>query len=161
MENQFQSSIPEKLGFFEHYIESGSEAVRNLEISQILRNRSLPNAESQNIPILGISAPLAISGLVGFALLIWFINSFMCICNPNEILVLSGRKYKNKDGQEVGYRVIFGGRTIRIPILETIKKMDLRTMAVPIEIQNAYSKGGTPLQTVSYTHLTLPTTSRV
>ena len=145
MENQFQSSIPEKPGF----LETRSQVARNpvsMEIAQIPKNRSLGNAQSQNIPLLGISAPLAISGLVGLALLIWFINSFMCICNPNEILVLSGRKYKNKDGQEVGYRVIFGGRTIRIPILETIKKMDLRTMAVPIEIQNAYSKGGTPLQ---------------
>ncbi len=73
-------------------------------------------------------------------------NNILCICNPNEILVLSGRKYKTKDGQELGYRVIFGGRTIRIPILETIKRMDLRTMAVPIEISNAYAKGGTPLQ---------------
>jgi flotillin len=32
-----------------------------------------------------------------------------------------------------------------IPILETVKTMDLRTMPVRVEIKNAYSKGGTPL----------------
>ncbi|MDY7012466.1 MAG: SPFH domain-containing protein, partial [Cyanobacteriota bacterium] len=40
---------------------------------------------------------------------------------------------------------IFGGRAIRIPIVETIKKMDLTIMPVPVEVSNAYSKGGTPL----------------
>lgn len=149
MENQFQYSIPEKPGFLDKYLDSELPVARNpvsVEIAQVPTNRSLGDTQQQNLALFGISLPLALSGLVGLALLIWFINSFMCICNPNEILVLSGRKHKNKDGQEVGYRVIFGGRTIRIPILETIKRMDLRTMPVPIEIHNAYSQGGTPLQ---------------
>jgi flotillin len=81
----------------------------------------------------------------GLVLLIWFVNSFMQICNPNEIMILSGRKHRTKDGHEVGYRVIFGGRTIVIPILETVERMDLTTMPVPVEVKNAYSKGGTPL----------------
>ncbi|NER26301.1 MAG: flotillin family protein, partial [Symploca sp. SIO1C4] len=36
-------------------------------------------------------------------------------------------------------------RTICIPILEQIKQMDLTTMPVPVEVHNAYAKGGTPL----------------
>jgi flotillin len=67
------------------------------------------------------------------------------ICDPNKILIISGRKYRRPDGQTMGYRVIYGGRTFRIPILETVKTMDLTTMPVPIEVTNAYSKGGTPL----------------
>lgn len=74
-----------------------------------------------------------------------FLKSFLKICNPNEILVLSGRKHRTKDGKEVGYRVVFGGRAIVIPILETVKRMDLTTMPVPVEVTNAYAKGGTPL----------------
>lgn len=85
---------------------------------------------------------LAIFGLLVF---IWFINVLLQICKPNEILILSGRKHRTKDGRAVGYRVIFGGRAICIPILETVKTMDLRTMPVPVEVKNAYSKGGTPL----------------
>ena len=73
--------------------------------------------------------PLALM-IFGAILAIWFLNSFLKICNPNEILILSGRKHRTKSGQEVGYRVIFGGRVIVIPILETVKRMDLTTMPV-------------------------------
>lgn len=93
---------------------------------------------SAALPIIGFS-------ILGTILFIWFVKSFMYICNPNEILVLSGRKHRTQEGQEVGYRVIFGGRTVVIPILETVKNMDLTTMPVPVEVRNAYSKGGIPL----------------
>lgn len=135
MENQLKSSFKQE--------------VVAIEVAQVPANRSIGaigESQSQNMTLMGMSLPLTVGGFLALALLMWFINNFLCICNPNEILVLSGRKHKTKDGQEVGYRVIFGGRTIRIPILETIKRMDLRTMAVPIEISNAYAKGGTPLQ---------------
>lgn len=102
---------------------------------------STPETSSSSfglIPLLGLS-------VVGAVLLIWFVKSFMQICNPNEILVLSGRKHRMQDGQMLGYRVIFGGRTIVIPILETVKRMDLTTMPVPVEVRNAYSRGGIPL----------------
>jgi flotillin len=89
--------------------------------------------------------PIALS-LFGVVFAIWFVNNFLHICNPNEILVLSGRKHRTREGQEVGYRVIFGGRAIAIPILETVRRMNMTTMPVPVEVKNAYSKGGTPLQ---------------
>lgn len=88
--------------------------------------------------------PIALT-IFGVVAVLWFVNSFMSICKPNEILILSGRKRETKEGQSVGYRLIFGGRSIRIPILETIKRMDMTTMPVPVEVTNAYSKGGTPL----------------
>ncbi len=88
--------------------------------------------------------PIALT-IFAVIVVIWFLKSFLRICNPNEILILSGRKHKRKDGQEVGYRVIFGGRVISIPIIETVKRMDVTTMPVPVEVKNAYSKGGTPL----------------
>lgn len=136
MASQFKSS----------FSPSFSQEARAIEVAQVTTNRSFGENPTPSMNLMGISLPWVVGGFLALSLLIWLINNFLCICNPNEILVLSGRKYKTKDGQEVGYRVIFGGRTIRIPILETIKRMDLRTMAVPIEISNAYSKGGTPLQ---------------
>lgn len=78
-------------------------------------------------------------------IIIWGVNTLIQICDPNKILVISGRKYRRQDGQVLGYRVIYGGRALRIPILETVKTMDLTTMPVPIEVTNAYSKGGIPL----------------
>ena len=88
--------------------------------------------------------PIAL-GIFAAIILVWFINSFLCICKPNEVVVLSGRKRRTKSGQEIGYRVITGGRSIRIPILETIKRIDVTTMPVPVKVTNAYAKGGTPL----------------
>ncbi|MDX2228666.1 MAG: SPFH domain-containing protein [Leptolyngbyaceae cyanobacterium bins.349] len=114
-----------------------------VEIAQADSNTNPQTSEASSsfatlLPILGIS-------VLGAILFVWFVKSFMQICNPNEILVLSGRKQRMQDGQEVGYRVIFGGRTIVIPILETVKRMDLTTMPVPVEVRNAYSRGGIPL----------------
>ncbi|NJM95107.1 MAG: flotillin family protein, partial [Acaryochloridaceae cyanobacterium CSU_5_19] len=90
------------------------------------------------------TVPIALSIFV-VILAVWCLKSLLRICNPNEILILSGRKHRTKDGQTVGYRVIFGGRVISIPILETVKVMDMTTMPVPVEVKNAYSRGGTPL----------------
>ncbi len=97
-----------------------------------------------NIGGVALSSSLVLAG-VGTFIGYWFLKSFLCICRPNEVLVISGRKSKTADGQEVGYRVLAGGRAIRIPILETIERMNVNTMPVQVEIQNAYAKGGTPL----------------
>ncbi len=83
--------------------------------------------------------------MVGVILLIQFLRTFLVICNPNEILILSGLKRRDSSGKTHGYRVVTGGRVLRIPILETVKRMDLTTMPVPVEVKNAYSSGGTPL----------------
>ncbi|WP_010477167.1 flotillin family protein [Acaryochloris sp. CCMEE 5410] len=99
------------------------------------------NQEEAGIPA---AVPIAVS-IFGVILVVWFLKNFLRICNPNEILILSGRKHRTKDGQTVGYRVIFGGRVISIPILESVKIMDMTTMPVPVEVKNAYSRGGTPL----------------
>ena len=36
------------------------------------------------------SLPIAL-GIFGTLMLIWFLNSFLCICKPNEVVVLSGK----------------------------------------------------------------------
>ncbi|UBF27212.1 flotillin family protein [Kovacikia minuta CCNUW1] len=118
---------------------------RTIQVAQVDANPTASYHREGEVSLASISAfPIALS-LFGVILFIWFVKNFMQICNPNEILILSGRKHRTKEGEEVGYRVIFGGRVIAIPILETVKRMDLTTMPVPVEVKNAYSKGGTPL----------------
>lgn len=120
---------------------NSNQEIKTIEIAQGVPNNL--NTANQNVNFAG--AVVIAGSIFATLILIWFLNTFLQICKPNQILILSGRKRKGKDGQEVGYRVIFGGRTICIPILETVKTMDLRTMPVPVEVRNAYSKGGTPL----------------
>ena len=68
------------------------------------------------------------------------------ICRPNEMLVVTGSK-SNQGSQGVkGYRVVAnGGCTFVKPILETARRMDVTLLPVLVEVNNAYSKGGTPL----------------
>ncbi len=82
--------------------------------------------------------------LIGFALLV--LSRFLCICGPNEVLVISGRKHRLPDGTTVGYKVLHGGRSFRFPVLETVSRMDMRLIPVMVEVQNSYSKGGIPLE---------------
>ncbi|HWO09151.1 MAG TPA: SPFH domain-containing protein [Polyangiaceae bacterium] len=88
-------------------------------------------------------AALLVVALVWVALLL--LNQLLCICGPNEILVISGRSHVLADGSSVGYNVLHGGRGIRIPILEEVNRMDTRIVPVMVEVKNAYSKGGIPL----------------
>ncbi len=89
------------------------------------------------LPIVGV----VITG----AIATWFLKAFLCICKPNEIVVLAGRKHRTSSGREVGYRVLTGGRALRIPVLETVQRMDATTIPIRIEVRKAYAKGGTPL----------------
>ena len=68
------------------------------------------------------------------------------ICRPNEMLVVTGSK-SNQGNQGIkGYRVVAnGGCTFVKPILETARRMDVTLLPVLVEVSNAYSKGGTPL----------------
>jgi flotillin len=67
------------------------------------------------------------------------------ICRPNEILIFSGRKHRLPDGTVVGYKVVRRGWAVRIPLLQTISRMDMRLFMVEVSVANAYSKGGIPL----------------
>jgi flotillin len=93
-------------------------------------------------PWLPLAALLVV---IGFWLVLLLLNQLLCICGPNEILVISGRRHVLTDGSSVGYQVLHGGRGIRIPILEEINRMDTRIIPVMVEVKNAYSKGGIPL----------------
>jgi flotillin len=85
--------------------------------------------------------------LVVFALLfiIMIISSLIIICPPNRVAVISGRQRTLSDGRTVGYRILKGGRTLRIPILEKVAWMDLNTIPLEVSVTNAYSKGTIPL----------------
>ncbi len=73
------------------------------------------------------------------------VRTFIVICPPNQIAVITGRTRQTADGGTVGYRVLRGGRTYRMPMLEQVEFMDLNTIAIDVSVANAYSKGAIPL----------------
>ena len=67
-------------------------------------------------------------------------QNLIYVCGPNEVLIFSGGRHQSR-----GYRVIKGGRGMRIPLLETVDRLDLSNMIIEVAVSNAYAKGGIPL----------------
>src|SRR5262245_36736287 len=105
--------------------------------------------------IAGIAAGLAV-----LLLLLVIYRYLLRICRPNEILIFSGRKHKTADGRTVGYRVVFGGRGVRVPVVETVDRMDVSLISVPIAVQGAYSEGGIPLNVHAIANIKVSTDRR-
>ena len=83
--------------------------------------------------------------IAGIFTVLGIIRANLKICQPNEVLIFSGRKRHLKDGTRVGYRVIQGGRGFRIPLIEKVDRLHLNTIPIDLTVTNAYSKGGIPL----------------
>jgi len=109
-------------------------------------------------PWLPLAAVVAVV-LIWLALAV--VNHLLTICGPNEILVISGRRHALPDGSTVGYKVLHGGRGLRIPILEEINRMDTRLIPVTVEVKNAYSRGGIPLVVHAVANVKIATDPRL
>lgn len=88
---------------------------------------------------------------LGFALFFLFLvnvaKNLRLVARPNESLIFSGKKYTAEDGITRGYRVVMHGQSAwRVPILETVDRMDMRLIPTHVVVHNAYSKGNIPLQ---------------
>ncbi|MEI8259485.1 MAG: flotillin family protein, partial [Deltaproteobacteria bacterium] len=44
------------------------------------------------------------------------------VCSPSEVLIFSGRRATTPDGKIVGFRVVRGGRAMRIPLIEVVDR---------------------------------------
>lgn len=88
---------------------------------------------------------VALGVVLAFAAIVWILTKFLYVCKPNEILIFAGRKHTLRDGSTVGYRILHGGRAVRVPLLETVARMDMRLIPVEVGVQGAYSRGGIPL----------------
>ncbi len=82
---------------------------------------------------------------VAVIFLIMILSSLIIICPPNRVAVISGRSRTMSDGRTVGYRILKGGRTVRIPLIEKVSWMDLNTIPLEVSVTNAYSRGTIPL----------------
>lgn len=93
------------------------------------------------LPIIGI--PLIIFAV--FLGVIGVIKACLIIVPPNMVAIITGPNRTTDSGASIGYRVVRGGRAIRIPLLETVSYMDLRTFSIPVNVANTFAKGGIPI----------------
>lgn len=92
------------------------------------------------------AAFVVIAIVLGMSAMAVFIiaKRLLYICGPNEVLVFSGA-VRDMEGRRVGYRAIKGGRSWRVPFLESVDRIDLTNMIIDVSVTNAYSRGGIPL----------------
>ncbi len=85
------------------------------------------------------------------------VRNVLYVCPPNEVLVFSGATpHTAASGKKIGYRIVKGGRTLRIPLLETVDTMDLSNMIIELKVKGAYSKGGIPLTVQGIANIKVP-----
>jgi flotillin len=110
-----------------------------------------------DLPVVVLSAAGFAAALIGF---IAIAKSFLHICQPNEVLIFTGRR-RMRDGVDLGPLIILPhgrvdqaeeysgggrGRKWRIPVLERVDRMDVRAMSIDVVVHNAYSAGNIPLR---------------
>ena len=106
--------------------------------------------------MIGVLAVLAVTALIVILALSAMVKRLLYVSQPNEALVFSGGRHEGADGRSIGYRIIRGGRALRVPLLEKVDSLDLSNIAIDIEVKGAYSKGGIPLNVHGIANVKLP-----
>lgn len=96
----------------------------------------------ENAQLIGIAIFI---GVIAFSAIIIFIKSNIVLCQPNELVVLAGRKRKLADGTKIGYRVLRGGRGFKRPMLESVARMSLNTISIELTLARAMCSGMIPV----------------
>ncbi|MCI0356717.1 MAG: flotillin family protein [Acidobacteria bacterium] len=67
----------------------------------------------------------------------WLFSRNYIKVSPNVVAVISGGRG--------GFRLVRGGSTLRIPILEKVEYLSLNVLTIPLEIRRAYTLKGVPV----------------
>ena len=111
---------------------------------------------SCSAPGASIAVPFALAGLLVAALVVLVtVTRNLYVCSPSEVLIFSGRRWKTGD-KDLGFRVVRGGRGMRVPLFEVVDRMQLTNMAIELAVQGAYSKGGVPLNVTAIANIKIP-----
>ena len=98
-----------------------------------------------------VVAAVIISALVFVAL----VRRLLYVATPNEVLIFCGstRVAWNK---RIGYRFVRGGRSLRVPFFERVERLDLNMFTVMVNVEQAFTKGGIPLDVQGVANVKLP-----
>jgi flotillin len=102
----------------------------------------------------------AATALAALLVLVFIVKNLLYICRPNEILIFSGRKHQTPDGREIGFRVVHGGRGVRVPLVESVVRMDVSNISIAMQVSGAYSEGGIPLTVSAVANVKVSTDRR-
>ncbi|MFQ3549606.1 MAG: SPFH domain-containing protein [Armatimonadota bacterium] len=93
-------------------------------------------------------------GIVGFIfivlILVWAASRYKKV-GPNQVLVVYGKKHSYKDSisgakGSRGFRIVKGGGTVVLPVIETYATLSLELMTLDITTPSVYTVQGVPVQ---------------
>lgn len=93
-----------------------------------------------NNNLIFIAGVVTVLVIILFLLISVFVSRYVKV-GPDEALIVSGRKKKMANGQEVGFRIVRGGATFVIPVLEVAKTISLGIMPLDVN-SSAYTSQG-------------------
>lgn len=67
---------------------------------------------------------------------------FSVVGGPDQVLVVSGRRYRGGDGEERGYRLVVDEGILRMPVVERVTALDCRSFEAPVRVMSAYTSSG-------------------
>lgn len=83
------------------------------------------------------------------------IRKLLYVATPNEVLIFSGATRLAGD-KTLGYRFVRGGRSLRVPFIERVERLDLSMFTVMVNVEQAFTKGGIPLDVQGIANVKLP-----
>ncbi|MCI0535355.1 MAG: flotillin family protein [Verrucomicrobiales bacterium] len=103
------------------------------------------------LPGLGALVALAIGGIVVVIFLFGLVwASRYTKVGPNEVLVVSGRKYKQIDPDGAahmrGFRIVKGGGTFVMPVVEKVDILSLELLTIDVQTPEVYTSKGVPVK---------------
>jgi len=97
----------------------------------------------------------ALAVVVCAAVFYLLIKKLLYVATPNEVLIFCGSTHQVGD-KRVGYRFVRGGRSMRVPLLERVERLDLNMFTVMVNVEQAFTKGGIPLDIQGVANFKLP-----
>ncbi len=111
------------------------------------------------IPLLAEIIPTGLGGVVVAAAVGILIVVFLFLAiwasrytkvGPNQVLVISGRKYRYQDPDGTvnarGFRVVKGGGTFVLPVLEKVDVLSLELLTIDVQTPEVYTSKGVPVR---------------
>src|SRR2546428_5024109 len=100
----------------------------------------------------GIASAILIAAavIVMFVIFILIYAARYTKVGPNEVLIVSGMRHKVSDGKggvkDVGFRIVKGGGTFVMPVLEKAEPLSLELMTIDVKTPSVYAISGVPVR---------------
>ncbi len=83
--------------------------------------------------------------IVVITVFITFLSRYTKV-GPNQVLIVSGRKHRLPDGSQVGFRIVKGGGTFVMPVIEKVDILSLELLTIDVQTPEVYTSKGVPVK---------------